>query len=37
MRKNPSSGELIVRNMKPSVRHFGSLTGSPAATNRAFN
>jgi hypothetical protein len=37
MRKNPSSGELIVRNMKPSVRHYGALTGSPAATNREFN
>ena len=37
MRKNPSSGELIVRNMKPSVRHYGSLDRTRSATNREWN
>jgi hypothetical protein len=37
LRKNPSSGELVVRNPKPGVRHYGSLPWNRAATDRASN
>jgi len=37
MRKNPLSGELIVRNMKPSVRHYGSLARNRFARTRELN
>ncbi len=37
MRKNPASGELVVRNVKPSVRHYGWLPENRATTDRTMN
>jgi hypothetical protein len=37
LRKNPASGELIVRNLKPSVRHYGSMPWAPPASKHQLN
>jgi hypothetical protein len=37
MRKNPESGELIVENMKPSIRHYGTLSGGEPESSRRWH